>query len=217
MALSDIDRDLLERCISRKNRAWEDFVDRFLGLFVHVINHVGRSKSQRVSPEDRDDLCAQVLLEVVKDDFAVLRHFRRQSSLATYLSVVARRVVVREMLRRRPEATASGSSASGSSAAGSHEHNHVNGSSTPPEPVARAADNAAVERISDRDEVQRLLAELNDQEQVVVRMYHLEEKSYREISASTNIPENSVGSLLSRSREKMRMASERDAAAADSN
>ena len=32
MALSDIDRKLLQRCLAREPRAWEDFVDRFLGL-----------------------------------------------------------------------------------------------------------------------------------------------------------------------------------------
>ena len=31
----------------------------------------------------------------------MLRHFRGESSLATYLTVVARRIVVRELLKRR--------------------------------------------------------------------------------------------------------------------
>ncbi len=194
MALSDIDRDLLERCIARKPRAWEDFVDRYLGLVVHVVNHSARSRSLRISAEDREDLCAQVLLEIIKDDFAVLRHFRRQASLATYLAVIARRVVIRELLRRRAQQEA------------------ANG-------AAQAAHDSApaetIERIADREEVERLIGELNEQEQQVVRLYHLEAKSYREISATLNIPENSVGSLLSRSREKMRQAAERAAAAAD--
>ena len=32
---------------------------------------------------------------VIADDFAVLRRFRRNCSLATYLTVIARRVIVR--------------------------------------------------------------------------------------------------------------------------
>ena len=31
VALSEIDRSLLDRCLNRKPRAWEDFVDRFMG------------------------------------------------------------------------------------------------------------------------------------------------------------------------------------------
>ena len=82
MPLSEIDRNLLERCLQRKPRAWEDFVDRFMELLVHVVNHTARARSMRVTPEDRDDLCAEIFLNIVRDDFAVLRRFRGQSSLA---------------------------------------------------------------------------------------------------------------------------------------
>ena len=39
-------------------------------------------------------------------------------------------------------------------------------------------------------------------------MYHLEGKSYREISQSVGMPENSIGATLSRARSKMRQASD---------
>jgi RNA polymerase sigma-70 factor (ECF subfamily) len=99
VALSEIDRNLLQRCLARKPRAWEDFVDRFTGLVVHVVNHSAQSRSLRLSAEDREDLVAQVFLTVVRDDLSVMRHFRGESSLATYLTVIARRVVVAELLR----------------------------------------------------------------------------------------------------------------------
>ena len=102
MALSEIDRNLLERCLQQKPRAWEDFVDRFMGLMIHVVNHTAQSRGMQLSPEDRDDLCASVFLVMVDNDLAVLRNFRRQCSLATYLTVVARRIVVRELQARKP-------------------------------------------------------------------------------------------------------------------
>src|SRR6185436_5969580 len=111
MALSDIDRSLLERCLARKPRAWEDFVDRFMGLVIHVVNHTAQSRSIRITAEDREDLVAHVFLGFVRDDMVVLRHFRGQSSLATYLTVVARRIVVHEILKRRPPARLSDSDA----------------------------------------------------------------------------------------------------------
>ena len=40
----------------------------------------------------------------------------------------------------------------------------------------------------------------------MVRLYHLEGKSYREISSQVGMPENSIGPTLSRAREKMRRA-----------
>ena len=188
MALSEIDRSLLERCLARAPRAWEEFVDRFIGLVVHVTNHSAQCRSMRLSPQDREDLCAEVFLAIVRDDFAVLRHFRGQSSLATYLTVVARRVVVRELLRRN---AANGSSKAAGAGASSARIMGSDGAQTE-------------QRVSDREEVERLLRKLDGQEATIVRMYHLEGKTYQEISTATGIAENSVGPTLSRARQKMR-------------
>jgi RNA polymerase sigma-70 factor (ECF subfamily) len=165
-----------------------------MGLVVHVVNHTARSRSIRLTPEDRDDLCAQVLLEIVRDDFALLRHFRRQSSLATYLTVVARRVVVHALVKGHKAAKLLATVAS-------------QGGTSPGE----SDDSALDQRLANREEVQRLLGELDESEAQAVRLFHLEGKSYQEISSSVGIAENSVGPLLSRAREKMRRSLERTA------
>ena len=191
MALSEIDRSLLQRCLARKPRAWEDFVDRFMGLVVHVVNHSAQSRSQRLRPEDREDLVAQVFLTIVKDDLSVLRHFRGESSLATYLTVIARRVVVAELLKTRSGVRSEN---------GHHAHSEM----------AMAATEAE-QRVSNRDEVERMMANLDTSEANIVRMYHLEGMSYQEISSAVGMPENSVGPTLSRARRKMRMSTEEKA------
>jgi len=186
VALSEIDRNLLERCLQRKPRAWEDFVDRFMGLVVHVVNHSAQARSVRLNPEDRDDLCGDVFLNIIKDDFAILRHFRGQSSLATYLTVVARRIVIKEMLQ--------------------HKATTPLGDGPVQQATPEVADSqpSAEQRISDRDQVERLLEGLEGNESQIVRMYHLEGKSYQEISETTGVAPNSIGPILSRARGKMR-------------
>jgi RNA polymerase sigma-70 factor (ECF subfamily) len=184
VALSELDRNLLSQCLERKPRAWEDFVDRFLGLVVHVINHAAQSRSIRVTTPDIEDIAAEVFLALVNDDFSVLRRFRGESSLATYLTVVTRRIVVRELLNRRTLSSLS-------DARGANE--------TPDEDTP-----GPEERISNREEVERLLHTLHGPEADVIRMYHLEGKSYREISSSVGMPENSIGPTLSRARAKLR-------------
>jgi len=188
VALSEIDRNLLERCLHRNPRAWEDFVDRFMGLVVHVVNHTARARSIRLSAADREDLCAEVFLATLKDDFAVLRNFRGKSSLATYLTVVARRVVVRELLSRMSAARL--------------------GESAPPHAGGEIPDShpSVEQRLEDQEEVQRLLRRLQGTEALVVRMYHLEGKSYRQIGEAVGMPENSIGPILSRARNRMRRA-----------
>lgn len=180
MALSPVDRELLDRCLTAKPRAWEDFVDRFLGLVIHVINHSAQSRGIRLSPQDVEDLAADVFLSIVVNDFAVLRRFRGESSLATYLTVISRRVVVRELLKRRP----------GAELTDADQHH--------------AATASAEQRIMDRDEVDRLLEGLEGSQAEIVRLYHLEGKSYQEISAALGMPENSIGPTLSRARAKLR-------------
>lgn len=187
MVLSDIDRRLLEGCLHRTPQSWERFVDRFLGLVLHVVNHTAQARSMSLTEADREDLAAEVFAVIVQDDFAVLRRFRGQSSLATYLTVVARRVVVRQMATR-PGPSSLQSVRDWMLSDPTHEAG--------PE-----------QRISDREEVERLLARLNGTEAEVVRMYHLEGKSYREISAQVGMPENSIGPTLSRARSKLRHAS----------
>lgn len=185
MALSDIDKQLLKRCLDRESRAWEDFVDRFVGLVIHVVNHTGTSRSLQLSEQDREDFTSEVFLAILADDFAVLRRFRGASSLATYLTVIARRVVVRELLKRKISTMAPGES-------GIHQKNG-NGHVLSDE-----------ERFDNRDEVQKLMDGLSEEEAEVVRLYHLEGKSYHEISAHVGIPENSIGPTLSRARARMK-------------
>jgi len=191
MPLTDLDQQLLQRCLERKPRAWEDFVDRFLGLVIHVIQHSARVRGIFLSREDRDDLCAEVMLALIRDDFAILRRFRGTSSLASYLTVVARRIVVRRLLGRRAATVR-----------------------RPParrsvESTAASAKERPDRRAELREEARWLLRQLRGEESQAIQMHHLEDKTYAEISRSLGIPENSVGPMLSRARGKMRLAAAR--------
>lgn len=93
MALTDIDRDLLTRCLNDTASAWPDFVNRFLGLFVEVVNQAYRLRGRVPTAEETDEHCSEILFAILKDNLAVLREFRSESSLATFLCVVARRIV----------------------------------------------------------------------------------------------------------------------------
>lgn len=181
MALTRIDRDLVGRCLDRVPGAWADFVNRFAGLFCHVVRHSADARSISLDSADVDDLAADVFAEIVKDDFRVLRNFREQSSLAAYLAVIARRVVVRNMIAKRRLALGD---ANGAQPANGHR-----------EPETRVIDDA--------DEIEQLLKKLPEREAELLRQYHLEGRSYREISESLQLSENSVGAALTRARKTL--------------
>lgn len=188
MSLSDVDRHLLQRCLDREPRAWQNFVDRFVGLVVHVIHRTTSGRGLNVDEATRDDFVAEVFLVLIRHDFAVLRRFRRQCSLATYLTVVARRVVVRRLQQMQRSAI--------TNAASPQNHTQANGHPSP-------QSDAAIQRIENVEEVEHLMTRLDPREASVIRMYHLEGKTYQEISQAVGVNENSIGPLLHRARQKM--------------
>jgi len=180
-----LERALLKRCLNRDPGSWNDFVDRYLSLIYHVIGYTAHLRSVRLTPEDLEDLAAEVLLKIVASDFRVLREFRGEASFATYLTVVARRICIQELVRRQ------------------HAKDGLRGGDRlSPEEMDDAP--AALKGVESLDEVEQLLKRLSGKEREIVRLYYLEGRSYEEISTETEVPVNSIGSLLTRARKKLR-------------
>ncbi len=172
------DAHLVQACLAREPGAWDAFVDRFAGLFFWIVDRTAAQRQLPLSAADRDDLVAEILLECLREEAAVLRGFAGRSSLPTYLTVVARRVAVRGILRTLAPALAAADAEP---------------------PVVDAA-----ARIADHEQVEVLLGRLDADEAQLVRLHHLEARSYGEISRITGMPLGSIGPALSRARAKMR-------------
>jgi RNA polymerase sigma-70 factor, ECF subfamily len=183
VALTPKDRELLKRCLHHEPGAWNDFVDRFSGLIYHVIQHTAHQRSFPLRPEDTEDLAAEVMLAVVAHDYQALRHFRGTSSLATYLTVIARRTCVQELARR----------------AAAREVLPQNDKA-----LEQEADEKPRGGLETIEEVGKLLKKLSGKERDVVRLHYLEGRTYEEISTQLNIPINSIGPILTRARQKLR-------------
>jgi RNA polymerase sigma-70 factor (ECF subfamily) len=189
--LREIDRELIDRCLKHEPGAWTDFVDRYMGLIYHVINHVAHARSLVLSTADVEDVAAEVFLAIVDDEYEILRRFKGASSLPTYLTVIARRICVKEVVKRFREAELGHSRA--------HRQALSHDSSDEAEPIAAA------------EEVERMLADLDEREANVVRLYHLKFLNYRQIGKQLGIPENSVGPILAKARQNLRRAAEQRA------
>lgn len=186
LALTARDREILKRCLQHEPGAWNDFVDRFLGLIYHVVQHTAHLRSMPLRPEDTEDIAAEVLLAMVANDYATLRAFKGQSSLATYLTVISRRTCVHE-LSRRAAAREVLPAADGKAI----EEQHYE-------------DRSASSGLESLEEVSSLLQKLPGRDRDVVRLYYLEGRSYEEISTELNMPVNSIGPILTRARDKLR-------------
>jgi RNA polymerase sigma-70 factor (ECF subfamily) len=193
--LTALDRTLLQRCLNHDAGAWNDFVDRYLGLIYHVVHHTAHLRSVPLSPEDIEDVAAEVLLQLVSNNYAILRQFRGQSSLATYLTVIARRSCIHELVKR---------------SGGADGHPRV--------ATQRMANNyedrpRAQVGLENLEEVQKLLKKLPAKERQVVRLFYFEGRNYEEISTALHVPVNSIGPILSRARQKLRREEKKPAPA----
>jgi RNA polymerase sigma-70 factor (ECF subfamily) len=154
---------------------------------------VSHARSIVLSAADIEDIAAEIFLEIVDSDYDVLRRFRGTSSLPTYLTVVARRICVKEVVKRQREAELGHSKA----------HRAVLGddrSSTEAEAILSA------------EEVERMLESLPERDAQVVRLYHLRYLNYRQIGKQLGISENSVGPILAKARQQLRRTAEQRSA-----
>jgi RNA polymerase sigma-70 factor (ECF subfamily) len=169
----------VQGCLAASPGAWEALVGRYAGLLAHVVDRTTSQRRRPLASADRDDMIAEVLVELLKNDAAALRGFAGRSTLAAYLTVIARRVVVRSLCRDGQAAQ-------------------------PAQGVEPAASRSEQRDIADREEIEVLLGRLDDSEAQLVRLHHLESRSYGEISRITGLPIGSIGPALSRARQKMR-------------
>lgn len=186
VALSDTDQKLIARCLAGDDGAWEDFVHRFLPLITHVANSCIAVRTQHPPAQLRDDIVADVMLAMIDNQYRVLRRFRGQSTLATYLVVVARRIAVRSLAKQVITAQPIRQT----------DTKTVNG--TPQE-----ISNESLQ-LESNEEVKALLQQLPEEQATIIRMFHLEHRNYDDIGKSLGIPENSVGPLLSKARARMK-------------
>ncbi len=186
MSLTPVDRELLHNCLAGKPGSWNDFVDRFLGMIYHVVHSTAHLRSARLSPEDVEDIAAEVLLQIVAGEFKVLKQFQGNASLATYLTVIARRTAVHEINRRQAV------------------REEIRSGAVTPDDDGADESVAAQRSVESLEEVERLLRKLSGRDREVVRLFYLEGRTYEEISTDLDIPVNTLGAMLSRARTKLR-------------
>jgi RNA polymerase sigma-70 factor (ECF subfamily) len=104
------------------------------------------------------------------------------------VTVVARRIVIRQLNKCRPKSGL--------------EHAIARRTEDGLNPPHERPDRS----VEQREEVEFLFDQLSEKETSAVQMYYFDGRDYSAISRSLGIPENSVGPVLSRARNKMRRA-----------
>ncbi len=94
----ELDYPLVKACLNRQKFAWEDFVDRFMDLVLHVIDHTAEKRGIALKEDERIELCEAIFRSFRYNDYQLLREFGFNCAVSTYLTVLARRLAVAFLL-----------------------------------------------------------------------------------------------------------------------
>ncbi len=101
------EQELLRACVERKTGAWEDFLARYSKLIYYSIHRTCQSRNYRPEPDELEDLYAELLVNLIKDDCKKLRQYRgdRGATVATWIRTITVRFAIDHLRRqaRGPE------------------------------------------------------------------------------------------------------------------
>jgi RNA polymerase sigma-70 factor (ECF subfamily) len=169
--------ELLRRCGSGDEAAWEEFVR----TYRRTLEEIARSalRSMRRPEADADEIVARVFSMLVENDYAALRRFRGQCSFTTWLRILVRTACVRAVRRR----------------------------ALPTREIARPEPPLPLDRLESdelRDAVRRALDRLPERDRLALTLFFFDGRSYDEIASELGVPMGTVATILSRTREKLR-------------
>lgn len=190
MFASPEERFLIQRCLERQPGAWEAFLERYLPILHHVTRKTAHLAGWTATPEDLEDCLAEILMEILSNNFRCLKSFQAESALGTYLLVVARRRAAKFWKEKKLEPSPSHSLES--------QALRENSGLESQQPTLELGENLG-----------KLLAKLPASEREAVRLHHLEGYSYSEVASHLRIPVNSVGPLLTKARKRLNKAAQK--------
>lgn len=186
---------LVRRCIRGDESAWRVLyraqAPGLLGRLIAFLRGRRRPAPQR---EEAEEVLARVFASLVENNFALLRSFRGESSLAGWLAVVAvrgaqnyLRAETRERARRTRAVT----------------------ERARPE-VSLEAGLEALQRDEAIDVLRGVTEGLSPRDRLILRLHFIEGLSYKEVADRVRVSPNSVGPLVARAAERLRRLLGRD-------
>jgi RNA polymerase sigma factor (sigma-70 family) len=185
------EKALIDALRTGSGAAWAEMVGLYLKLVYHVVRKTLALYGRGRAEEDVEDITHDLFQSLVRDGYRALASIREPYDLKAWLAISARRRAIDFVRRKRVPALSLDEAREGrdrtlADAVASPE--------TAPEDPARAEHRYAVNQS---------LAALNPRERLVVQLFYLKGKKYREIAAITGVNQNSISPTLMRAVEKM--------------
>ena len=174
--------ELVERCIKKDSSAWNEFVRLYEDLVCRSISHKLGKMNAFFACGDKEDISQDIFFSLWKSDS--LSKLRKKSSIRGWLSKVAANRAVSHLRKRINEKP-----------------------STYPVEECSMTDGLSRDSIENKEAMAILAEEVNRlsrKEKRLLKMRVYDESTYKDIAEKMDIPVNTLTSLLTRAKKKIR-------------
>ena len=186
----DGDRSLIEGLRQGQNAAWTELVNRYVKLVCHVVRRTLSMYGRGTNEPDVEDVAHEYFSHLCRDSYRALGTIGPPYDLKAWLAIGARRRAI-DFVRKRRLASVSLEQRKG-------EDGMALAEAVAAKPGSEAPDLGATQSA-----VAEALSTLSAKERLIVQLFYLKGKKYREISKLTGVNMNSISPTLARAVEKM--------------
>jgi RNA polymerase sigma-70 factor (ECF subfamily) len=182
--------DLVRACAEGDRAAWVRFVDRYGSLVAALARRMLRHRTGRAGDADVDEVCGAVFLALLQGDRRLLRRYRPEFRVSTYLGVITRTEVGRWLRAPAGRARSLDTGDRGASL----------------EDTRAEEPSAALERGERADALHALrdaLAELPPRDRLLLTLRYVDGLDYGQIAEALRVHKESVGPWLSRAKQRL--------------
>lgn len=182
------DRALIDRCLGGDGVAWEQFLKRYRPLIERSVRFTFFRSIYRIPHADVENVVQELLARLYERGGQRLKSFEGRCTLAVWLKSLAVRYTlntIRDEKRR----------------------GRYGGGETGDLALLPAEDPSPRSAPEDREEIRRLdavLDSLGPLQRTALKMFYYDGLSYRQISQTLGIPVQTLGSLITRARTRLR-------------
>lgn len=181
--------ELLQRCLDGASSAWEEFLERYRPVIERAVRFTFLRCVYRIPQDDVENVVQDLLARLYERDCRRLRSYQGRCPFAAWLKSLAVRITlntIRDEKRR------------GRYGGGEIEDLALQ---------AAPADAGEQADPGEREEIRRLdavLDSLGPVQRTALKMFYYDGLSYRQISLALGIPVQTLGSLITRARARLK-------------
>ena len=183
---------LVLACADGDREAWEAFVRGYGPLLRALGRRMLLRRTGRASDADVEEAVSQVFVALCRGERRLLRRYRPEFRLSTYLGVICR-TEVGKMVRRKALPSVAGDFADG----GTRGERADSAAESPLLALERR------ERAGALEEVHRALAQLGTRDRLLISLRFIDGQDYGRIAAVLRVAPESVGQLLHRAKQRL--------------